>query len=83
MEGLSPDDLRPGDLSPDELPPGDLSPDRGLSDLLLAADLVPDPTFSLDPDFSPGPEEDEGFSDDPFESPESEELELLALESVT
>jgi hypothetical protein len=63
-------------LSPDDFPP-----ERGLSDLLLDSDLVLDPVFSLEPDFSPDPDED--FSDDPFEPPESVELELLARESVT
>jgi hypothetical protein len=70
-------------LSPDGLSPEDLPPDRGLSDLLLDSDLVLDPVFSLEPDFSSDPEEDEDFSDDPFEPPESVELELLARESVT
>jgi hypothetical protein len=66
-------------LSPDDLPS-----DRGLSDLLFESVLGPDPVFSLDPDFSPDPEEDdEDFSDDPFDPPESVELELLARESVT
>jgi len=71
------------DLSPEGLSPDDLPPDRGLSDLLLDSDLVPDPVFSLEPDFSPDPEEDEDFSDDPFDPAESVELELLARESVT
>jgi hypothetical protein len=70
-------------LSPDRLSPDDLLSDLGLSDMLFDSDLVPDPVFSLEPDFSPDPEEDEDFSDDPFDPPDSVELELLARESVT
>ena len=78
---------RPADevdgLSLDDLSPDDWPPDRGLSDLLLDSDLLPDPVFSLEPDFSPDWELDPDVSDDPFDPPESVELELLARESVT
>ena len=50
---------------------------------LLDSDLLPDPVFSLELDLSPDWELDPDFSDDPFDPPESVELELLARESVT
>jgi hypothetical protein len=68
------------DRSPDDLAADDLSPERALS-AFPASDFLAGPVVSLDPDFSPDPDVD--FSDDPFESPDSVEVELLARESVT
>ena len=71
LEGLSLDDLPP-DLGLSDL--SDL-----LSDLLLDSDLLPDADFSPDLESL-----DEALSDDdPLDSLDSEELELLARESVT
>ena len=68
LEGLSLDDLPP-DLGLSDL----------LSDLLLDSDLLPDADFSPDLESV-----DEAFSDDdPLDSLDSDELELLARESVT
>ena len=69
-------------LSPEDLLPDPLLPLWALSDLLpdlpLDSDLSPDPDLSLDW------EPDEALSDvDPFDPPESLELELLLRESVT
>ena len=68
LEGLSLDDFPP-DLGLSDL----------LSDLLLDSGLLPDVDFS--PDLA---SLDEALSDDdPLDSLDSEELELLARESVT
>jgi hypothetical protein len=82
VDGRSPEDLPP-DLPPDalsrDLSP-DLSPDRGLSpDLESPDDLSPDWGFSPVLESA-----DDVFSDaDPLDPPDSDELELLARESVT
>ena len=68
LEGLSLDDLPP------VLGLSDL-----LSDLLLDSDLLPDADFSPDLESLEGALSD----DDPLDSLDSEELELLARESVT
>ena len=76
VDGLSLEDLLPDPL----LPLWDLS--DLLPDLLGDSDLSPEPDFSLD--WEPELSLDWAFSeDDPFDPPESLELELLLRESVT